>query len=113
MARAGKSGRFVATAMPDRDWWQALWPDPEGVLHARSQRCSSRGRWFAIVNRHRRPREATTVLGIRRGPRTDLRMTPEDTKRVVEPAGFRRSRAVDPLPHHYGAVFSRVEAGVR
>ncbi|MEO3431075.1 class I SAM-dependent methyltransferase [Pelagibius sp. CAU 1746] len=23
---------FPATAMPDRDWWQALWPDPEGVL---------------------------------------------------------------------------------
>jgi SAM-dependent methyltransferase len=25
---------FPATAMPDRNWWQALWPDPEGVLRA-------------------------------------------------------------------------------
>jgi SAM-dependent methyltransferase len=25
---------FPATAMPDSDWWQALWPDPEGVLRA-------------------------------------------------------------------------------
>lgn len=24
---------FPATAMPDKDWWQALWPDPEAVLH--------------------------------------------------------------------------------
>ncbi len=23
---------FPATAMPDTDWWAALWPDPEGVL---------------------------------------------------------------------------------
>lgn len=25
-------GLFKATAMPDRDWWQALWPDPRRVL---------------------------------------------------------------------------------
>lgn len=25
---------FPATAMPDRDWWEALWPDPEGVVRA-------------------------------------------------------------------------------
>lgn len=25
-------GKFPATGMPDGDWWQALWPDPEGVL---------------------------------------------------------------------------------
>ena len=24
-------GLFPATAMPDRDWWAALWPDPEGI----------------------------------------------------------------------------------
>ena len=24
------SGFFPATAMPDREWWGALWPDPEG-----------------------------------------------------------------------------------
>lgn len=23
---------FPATSMPDRDWWTALWPDPQGVL---------------------------------------------------------------------------------
>lgn len=25
-------GKFPATGMPDGDWWQALWPDPEAVL---------------------------------------------------------------------------------
>ena len=25
---------FAATGMPDRDWWQALWPDPATVLEA-------------------------------------------------------------------------------
>jgi len=25
---------FPATAMPDRDWWAELWPDPEGTLRA-------------------------------------------------------------------------------
>jgi len=23
---------FPATSMPDADWWQALWPDPDGVV---------------------------------------------------------------------------------
>ena len=26
--------RFPATLMPDQDWWQALWPDPAGVLRS-------------------------------------------------------------------------------
>ena len=26
------SGFFPATGMPDREWWSALWPDPEGLL---------------------------------------------------------------------------------
>jgi SAM-dependent methyltransferase len=26
------NGLFPATSMPDRDWWQALWPDPLAVL---------------------------------------------------------------------------------
>lgn len=27
-----KDRLFPATAMPDHDWWQALWPDPDGVI---------------------------------------------------------------------------------
>ena len=25
---------FPATSMPDSDWWQALWPDPDGVVRS-------------------------------------------------------------------------------
>lgn len=30
----GTGGLFAATAMPDSDWWQVLWPDPAKVLIA-------------------------------------------------------------------------------
>jgi SAM-dependent methyltransferase len=32
IVRDKKPAFFQATAMPDRDWWQALWPDPISVL---------------------------------------------------------------------------------
>lgn len=191
--------RFPATAMPDRDWWVALWPDPEGILQhlgigpgmivvdlccgdgyftaplarlvdgavygvdldpemlarARTEvtaagatvrawlRADARelpsvlpeavdyvliantfhgvpqptelaravtrvltpeGR-FAVVNWHARPREETVVLGVPRGPKTEMRQSPEETRRVVEPAGFRLETVVELPPYHYGAVF--------
>jgi ubiquinone/menaquinone biosynthesis C-methylase UbiE len=39
---------------------------------------------FAIVNWYPRPREETTVLGEPRGPRTELRMSPEQTIKAAE-----------------------------
>lgn len=190
---------FPATGMPDRDWWAALWPDPEATLRAlgvtadmtvldlccgdgwftaplaglTSGRCygldldpdmlagardevaragASVAGWiagdardlpallpgkvdfvliantfhgvpeqpamakavaavlkpggrFAIVNWHARPREETPVLGQPRGPKTGMRMTPEQTRAVVEPAGFTLDEIVDLPPYHYGAVF--------
>lgn len=190
---------FPATAMPDRDWWAALWPDPEGVLRclgvergmvvvdlccgdgyftaplarivagqvygvdidpamleqtrAELKRAkttvldlicadarnlpallpgkvdyvliantfhgipdktamadavaavlTSRGR-FAIVNWHPAPRERTVILGKPRGPKTEMRMSPDDVRSVVEPAGFTLERLVELPPFHYGAVF--------
>lgn len=48
-------GLFAATGMPDTDWWEALWVDPEAVLHAVGLRagmeaidlCSGDG-WFTL-----------------------------------------------------------------
>jgi SAM-dependent methyltransferase len=191
---------FPATAMPDRDWWRALWPDPDGVVQALgigkgmdvvdlgcgdgyftaaiARRVGSghvvgldldpvmieqaqaacegaancdwllgdamelsrllgaavdyvliantfhgvpdgtalarevaaalkpNGR-FAIVNWHPLPREQTTVLGQPRGPRTGMRMSPEQTRAAVEPAGFMLETLVELPPYHYGAVFVR------
>jgi SAM-dependent methyltransferase len=62
---------------------------------------------FAIVNWHQRPREETTILGEPRGPRTELRMSPDQTISAVEPAGFMPLQVVEVLPHHYGVVFER------
>jgi len=190
---------FPATAMPDRDWWRTLWPDPEGTLRALGiapemtvlDLCCGDG-WFtaplavltggkvyaldldpamlaaaraevgtagatvlgwiegdasdldklleehvdyvliantfhgvpdqtalaravaavlkpdgrfAVVNWHARPREETPVLGQPRGPRTEMRKTPAETRAAVEPAGFVLDKVVELPPYHYGAVF--------
>ncbi len=189
---------FPATIMPDKDWWRALWPDPEAVLRGvgiepgmnivdlccgdghftrpmcrlaypgktwaldldaallgqAEQGCRDSpnfhailgdardlpkqigelldfvfmantfhgvpdktelaqavyqalkpGGCFAIVNWYRRPREETIVLDRPRGPKTALRMEPEEVRQVVEPAGFRLEKVVAVGPYHYGAVF--------
>jgi ubiquinone/menaquinone biosynthesis C-methylase UbiE len=62
---------------------------------------------LAIVNWHPRPREETTVLGEPRGPRTDLRISPQATVDAVMPSGLAFDRLVDVPPYHYAAVFRR------
>lgn len=194
---------FPATSMPDQDWWQALWPDPDAVVRtlriesgmtvldlgcgdgyftAAIARQVGSGRvigfeldpamleqakaccnglnncdWtlgdamelshliaapteyvlmantfhgvpdktalareiafilgpsgrFAIVNWHTLPREETCVLGQPRGPRTDLRMSPEQTRAVVEPAGFLLEEVVELPLFHYAAIFCKTPA---
>lgn len=191
---------FPATSMPDQDWWQALWPDPDSVVRslriepgmtvvdlgcgdgyftAAIARQVGPGRtigfdldpamleqakavcdgiancdWllgdatelsrliaspvdfvliantfhgvpdktslareiaaalapaghFAIVNWHPVAREETPVLGQPRGPRTELRMSTEQTRAVVEPAGFELEALAELPPYHYGAIFRK------
>ena len=62
---------------------------------------------FAIVNWYPIAREETPVLGQPRGPRTELRMSPEQTWAVVEPAGFELEALVELPPYHYGAIFMK------
>ncbi len=68
------------------------------------------GGQFAIVNWHPLPRKRTVVLNKPRGPKTQMRMSPDDVRVVVEPAGFMLERVVELPPFHYGAVFRAVEA---
>ncbi|MFZ1903900.1 MAG: class I SAM-dependent methyltransferase [Steroidobacteraceae bacterium] len=64
---------------------------------------------FGIVNWRPLPREATTVLGKLRGPRTELRMSPGETRAAVEPAGFALEAELELPPYHYAAIFTRTE----
>jgi ubiquinone/menaquinone biosynthesis C-methylase UbiE len=64
------------------------------------------GGLFAIVNWHKRPREETMILGEPRGPKTELRISPETTKTAVEASGLKLSSLVEIPPCHYDAVFA-------
>lgn len=63
--------------------------------------------YFAIVNWHKRPREETPILGEPRGPKTELRMSPEETIKSVEGSGLKFIKIVEVPPYHYGVVFQR------
>ena len=62
---------------------------------------------FAVVNWHQRPREETTILGEPRGPKTEMRMSPEKTIKSVEAGGLKLTQLVEVPPYHYGVVFER------
>jgi len=62
---------------------------------------------FAIVNWHKRPREETPILGEPRGPKTELRMSPDETIKSVEAGGLKSKKMVEIPPYHYGVVFKR------
>ncbi|HZW61674.1 MAG TPA: hypothetical protein VFF04_05615, partial [Candidatus Babeliales bacterium] len=62
---------------------------------------------LTIVNWYPIPREETIVLGKPRGPSTELRLSPEQTRVLVEPAGFELETVVELPPYHYGAIFIR------
>jgi ubiquinone/menaquinone biosynthesis C-methylase UbiE len=81
-------------------------PEQTRLARAVADTLKSGGR-FAIVNWHARPREETTILGVPRGPLTELRITPETTVAAVEPARFRSVRIIDLPPYHYGAIFEK------
>ena len=81
---------------------------PDRPRLARAVRATLKpGGQFAIVNWHPRPREETTVLGEPRGPKTELRLSAEETTATVEAGGLRRACLIEVPPYHYGAVFER------
>ena len=71
------------------------------------------GGQFAIVNWHKRPRDETPILGEPRGPKTELRMSPEETIKFVEAGGLKFSNMVEIPPYHYGIVSKRSGREVR
>ncbi len=65
------------------------------------------GGLFAVVNWHQRPREETVIMGEPRGPKTELRMSPEQTIKSVEAAGLKFVERVELPPYHYAVTFER------
>jgi len=81
---------------------------PDRPLLARAVRATLKpGGHFAIVNWHQRPREETMILGEPRGPKTELRLSPEQTIEAVESSGLKLVHLIEVPPYHYGAVFKR------
>ena len=83
-------------------------PDRTRLAGAVGQSLRPGGR-FAIVNWHQRSREETVILGEPRGPRTELRLSPQQTIAAVEAGGLALVGVVEVPPYHYGAVFTRGE----
>ena len=81
-------------------------PDKPRLAKAIRQALKPGGR-LAIVNWHRRPREETPIMGEPRGPRTELRMSPEQTIKSLESGGLKFTQLVELPPYHYGVVFER------
>ncbi|MGA8960424.1 MAG: class I SAM-dependent methyltransferase [Pseudolabrys sp.] len=81
-------------------------PDRSRLARAVARALKAAG-YFAIVNWHRRPREETPILGEPRGPKTELRMSPEETITSVEGRGLKFTRVIEVPPYHYGVVFRR------
>jgi SAM-dependent methyltransferase len=79
-------------------------PERARLAKAVGAALKSNGR-FAIVNWHKLPRDETPILGEPRGPKTELRMSPEETIKSVEAGGLKFSKMVEIPPYHYGAVF--------
>ena len=81
-------------------------PDKLRLARAVAMVLKPRGR-FAIINWHGRPRDETTVLGQPRGPKTEMRMTPDDVAATVEPAGLKFAGVIELPPYHYAAIFEQ------
>jgi hypothetical protein len=52
------------------------------------------------------------ILGEPRGPKTELRLSPQQTIDAVESSGLKLARLVELPPYHYGAVFEQPPARV-
>jgi SAM-dependent methyltransferase len=89
-------------------------PNTTGLCRAVASALKPGGR-FVVVNWHRRPREETTVLGEPRGPKTEMRMEPEEVAAAARPARLEWERTIELPPYHYGAILRLADGahGVR
>jgi len=70
------------------------------------------GGQFAIINWYPKPREQTTVLGLPRGPKTEMRMSPDQVDDIMLPLGFERKKVVDVSLYHYASVYVKMKESI-
>ena len=63
---------------------------------------------FVVINWHKRDREETTVLGLPRGPKTEMRMSPLELNDIVVPSGFILEKSFDVSAYHYASVYVKL-----
>ena len=87
-------------------------PDKTGLARIVAQVLKP-GCGLAIINWHQLPYEHTMVLDKPRGPQTEMRMSPQDVRAAVEPAGFQLVDHIELPPYHYGVVFRKSPEGIQ
>lgn len=80
-------------------------PEPARLGRAVARVLKPGGR-FGVINWHKRPRGETPVLREPRGPRTELRLSPDETAARLAPAGLKLATVVELPPYHYGPIFT-------
>jgi len=81
--------------------------DPQRFVEGAFEVLRPGGR-FLVVNWHDRPRSETTILDEPRGPPTERRMAPAETRAVVAAAAdVTRTRRIELPPYHYALSFQR------
>ncbi|HEX3485918.1 MAG TPA: hypothetical protein VHT51_12710, partial [Micropepsaceae bacterium] len=83
-------------------------PDQPRLARRTREALKPNGR-FAIVNWHQRPREETVILGEPRGPKTELRLSPEQTINAVQTSGMTLVEIIDVPPYHYAVLFEKAK----
>lgn len=83
-------------------------PDKIGMLKIIAGLLKTTGK-FAIINWYDKPREETIVLGLARGPKSEMRMSPETLSSILISSGvFSFVETVNVSDFHYASIFSLV-----
>lgn len=84
-------------------------PDKEKIVKSMASALKPEGK-IAIVNWHKKEREETTVLGLPRGPKSEVRMPPQEVESVLNPLGLFLEKTIELQPYHYGIIFNSVHS---
>eukprot|EP01091_Cochliopodium_minus_P004552 TRINITY_DN14440_c0_g1_i1.p1 TRINITY_DN14440_c0_g1~~TRINITY_DN14440_c0_g1_i1.p1 ORF type:complete len:187 (+),score=39.52 TRINITY_DN14440_c0_g1_i1:94-654(+) len=62
---------------------------------------------FCVINWNKIEREKTTVIGKPRGPRDEMRISPEELRKICSPL-FQQQSIIELAPYHYASIFQKI-----